>query len=82
MGRPYSEDLRSRIVAAVDDGSLGREVRGQSDAAVPAYGHGCNLLHAALDVLNQERIRDNLGSHKVAGVRDAIEARGFNRSPL
>jgi hypothetical protein len=65
-------------------------VRGQSDAAVPAYGHGCNLLHAALDVLNQERlkpdhiviIRDNLGSHKVAGVRDAIEARGFNRSPL
>jgi hypothetical protein len=47
-------------------------------------------FHAALDVLNQERlkpdhiviIRDNLGSHKVAGVRDAIEARGFNRSPL
>jgi hypothetical protein len=51
MGRPYSEELRSRIVAAVEAGLVAerggsavcgeRELRGEAGAARPANRHAC-----------------------------------------
>jgi hypothetical protein len=75
MPNPYSRELRERVIARVESGASRREAAEQFEVSASASVKWLQRWHdtgSSKDIV----IMDNLGAHKVAEIRQAIEAAG------
>jgi transposase-like protein len=80
MPSPLSVDLRERVVAAVAEGASFHRAAARFGVSVSSASRWSERFaqegHVAPKPTHGDDILDNLGAHKVAGVRAAIEAAG------